>query len=598
MSGIRKSSKSLTNLTIRRAAHLLEKGLINSEQLAGYCYSLAVAGEEIWGLNAYSQIVDKERFLEHARASDDRRRQGNSKSIFDGIPISIKSNIAVKEFPLTAGSRILGFGRDGAHPCGYDADTVQILQNDCGALLVGLTSMDEFGMGSLGNNIPRDIGGTKSSFGLTRNPLPYIQNLNLLDVEELDNDLDDDKLAENLAEMICLPHEQIMDRHTHALWDQQGAEPEKIYSAGGSSCGSAASIAHGSALLSLGTDTGGSVRLPASWCSIVGLKPSYGLLSRHGIVSYASSFDTVGILGKSVDCVNLALDKLVQRDGDQIESRRDSTFSSYPTQKAESTSAKDLDTMKENSSSVLNGIRIGIPSSFSVKECPPEIRQAWSNAAESLANHGAEVLEISENEISPTVVQNALSAYYVLVSAEASSNFSRYDGFRYAVPPKLDDDSQVTDPNLTPLERQYATTRSNGFGKEVSRRILCGTSVLSSDRFHTYYEAAAKLRALLGRQLNEVLDNKVDLLLVPTALTLPCRLDKDHDDEPLDSTAMFANDVMTVGPSLAGLPAVSVPVKVDGESTFMSGLQLIGPRLREDLILYAGGILEERSSTK
>jgi aspartyl-tRNA(Asn)/glutamyl-tRNA(Gln) amidotransferase subunit A len=569
---------SRNRLTVRQAARLLDGGLVTSEQLAGFCHSMAMAGEGIWGLNAYTSLVDREELLDQARQSDGRRGEGKSLSIFDGIPISVKSNMAVKSVPLTAGSRILGMGRSEAHPCGYDADTVKILNQDCGALLVGVTSMDEFGMGSLGNNIPMVDG--KGS--VTKNPLPYLRNLNLVDnsAEGRLGRVDEDELGLGLlADMIRLPHDKILEHHTRAFEDETDGA---IYSAGGSSCGSAASVAHGSALLSLGTDTGGSVRLPSAWCSLVGFKPSYGLLSRHGIVSYASSFDTVGILATSIDCVSLALEKLAQRDNG--EESRDSTFSAYPYRYPPT---KETQPSLGNES--LHGVRIGIPSSFSVRECLPEIREAWSKAAECLEHHGAEIVEISEDGISPDLVQNALSAYYVLVSAEASSNLSRYDGFRYAT---LSSDSESyagdIDPELTPLERQYASARSLGFGKEVSRRVLCGTAVLSSDRFHTHYEAAAKLRAVLGKQLSSVLDDDVDLLLVPTALTLPCRLDKGE----IDSTAMFANDVMTVCPSLAGLPAVSVPVKIEGESTFMAGLQLIGPRLREDDLLHAGRFLE------
>ena len=555
------------HLTIRQAARLINADLITSEQLSSFCYTLACAGEEVWGLNAYSKIVAREELLDQARLSDDRRRHGETLSAFDGIPISVKPNLAVENQVLTAGSLILGLGRKDATLCGYDADTVKILLRDCGALLVGMTNMDEFGMGSLGNN-SRDIDGAPR---FTKNPLPYLRNLNF-DVSSSKSE------DEAIAEIIQMPHDEMMERHADAL-----NETDAIFSAGGSSCGSAASVAHGSALLSIGTDTGGSVRLPSAWCGLVGLKPSYGLLSRHGVVSYASSFDTIGILARSTDCASAALNVLAQR-GDA--SRRDSTFSSY----CSSGPSLGQDSVKAEKSA-LAGIRIGIPCSFSVEECPPEVKEAWSFAAQWLHDNGASIEEISVDDISPGLVQRALAAYYVLVSAEASSNLSRYDGFRYGVVAS-DEDTTSSLSDLTPLERQYSATRTQCFGTEVSRRILCGTSVLSSDRFHTHYEAAAKLRAALARQLYSVLQEKVDLLLIPTALSLPCRIDQGK----VDNTEMFANDVMTVPPSLAGLPSVSIPVRIKGGDSFMGGFQLIGSRLREDIVLEAGRVLETASS--
>jgi aspartyl-tRNA(Asn)/glutamyl-tRNA(Gln) amidotransferase subunit A len=559
----------LHRLTIRQAARILDAGLVTSEQLAAYCHSLAVAGEQVWGLNAFASLVAREELLEQARASDDKRKYGEAASIFEGLPISVKANLAVATEPLTAGSRILGAGQKDTPPCGYDADTVRVLLRDSGALLVGTTNMDEFGMGSLGTNVS-----SNSQNAYTINPVQYLRRLDMRVSSSSSMSGD-----ESVAEIIRTPEALIFEAHSKAF-DAQ----EEVFSAGGSSCGSAASVAHGSSLLSLGTDTGGSVRLPAAWCGVVGLKPSYGLLSRHGVVSYASSFDTVGILAPSVECAAMALDKLAQRGGIS----RDSTSSFYEDSNYVSV---HLDTQSlTEKCSMLQGIKVGIPSSFSVEECPPEIKEAWSRGAERLQKHGASIEIISTDQISTELVQKALAAYYVLVSAEASSNLSRYDGFRYGV--GLDEETAARlgdlDTDLTPLERQYSATRMQGFGTEVARRILCGTSVLSSDKFHTQYEAAAKLRAVLSQQLRSALE-KVDLLLIPTALSQPCSLDRDR----LDSTEMFANDVMTVPASLAGLPSVSIPVSLTGDGTHMAGLQVMGPRLREDLILRAGQILEQ-----
>lgn len=580
-------------MTIRAASRLLDSGLVSSEELSSFCHSLAVAGDDVWGLNAYASLVPRDVVLDMARESDRRRKDGETLSMFDGIPVSFKANMAVKTQPLTAGSFILGFGNHNTPSCGYDADTVEILLRDKGSVLIGMTSMDEFGMGSLGTN-----SACSSGQRYTKNPLPYLQYLQWGDKSSnypaTDNATVDE--SEWLASIIRLPHAAILEKHYEALEElQRGPFAETAFAAGGSSCGSAASVAHGSAILSLGTDTGGSVRLPAAWCGIVGLKPSYGLLSRHGIVSYASSFDTVGVLANSVDCAASTLDALAQRGSFS----RDSTFSSlhdsdgsYDDQwdsVCEIGVAQVAGSLHTNKS--LSGVRVGIPSSFSVQECPNYMSNAWSRAAECLERHGAEIVELSSDTITPGLVQRALSSYYVLVSAEASSNLSRYDGFRYGVA-EVDDPSKFEQDafsDMSPLEQQYAATRRVGFGTEVSRRILCGTSVLSSDRFHTHYEAAARLRAALAKEMTSVLQEKVDLLLIPTALSLPPKI---QEGDMENNTAMFSNDVMTVPASLSGLPALSIPISMNDHSPFLAGMQLIGLRMKETLVLKSAKVLE------
>lgn len=543
-------------LTIRQASQLLDQGVISSVDLASFCHSMAVAGEKIWGLNAFEALVNKDELLDQAKASDDRRRLNEKRSDFDGVPISVKANFAVASLPLTAGSKILGMGQKNTPTVGYDADAVRRLIKDSGSLLIGVTSMDEFGMGSLGNTSVLPDGSSR----WTKNPLPLLHKMSQV------------TSVNDAVSMIRLSSDAILELHEKS---KDLEETEEIYSAGGSSCGSAVSVAHGSSLLSLGTDTGGSVRLPSAWCGLVGLKPSYGLFSRHGVVSYASSFDTVGVLANSVDCAMLAYDILAQRERDVT---RDSTVSRLPSNF--SVGGKEMDEVPS-----LSGVRIGIPAAFSVDEMPPLIRNAWSRAAQSLHQQGATVIELSTDDISPSLVQRALAAYYVLVSAEASSNLSRYDGFRYGVASEKPSGLR----GLTPLKQQYSATRTEGFGTEVARRILCGTSVLSSDRFHSHYEAAAKLRAVLATQLHNVLTKDVDAILIPTALSLPCRLDEGE----VDSTQMFANDIMTIPPSLAGLPVLSVPVAVaHGDGIFQAGMSLVGPRLQEMNLLRIGRILE------
>jgi aspartyl-tRNA(Asn)/glutamyl-tRNA(Gln) amidotransferase subunit A len=551
-------------LTIRQAARLLDGGAISSVELSSFCRTWAEAGEQVWGLNAFESFVAKEEIMDRAKASDDRRRLQESRGVLDGIPISVKANIAVSSLPLTAGSKILGKGQNEKHAVGYDADVVRRLTSESGAVLIGATSMDEFGMGSLGNTSMNADGTPR----WTKNPLPLLHKITPM-LQPNGAYTDEDVVA-----LIRLSKDEIFELHEKA----KDMDAGDFFSAGGSSCGSAASVSHGSALLSLGTDTGGSVRLPSAWCGVVGLKPSYGLLSRHGIVSYASSFDTVGVIANSVECTMEALKVLAQRA--EPTGSLDSTYSILPEEET-----CRLDNQNDDHQQ-LSGIRIGIPSAFSVSEIPPSIREGWARTADVLRQNGATVQQLSTDKISPLLVQGALAAYYVLVSAEASSNLSRYDGFRYGVAaPNVSDAGS----GLTPLEQQYAATRTSGFGPEVARRVLCGTSVLSSDRFHTHYEAAAKLRSVLARQLHNALSEDVDAILIPTALSLPPRLDTGE----IDNTQMFANDIMTIPASLAGLPVVSVPIELPGEETiFKGGMSIVGPRLKETTVIRIGKALE------
>jgi len=537
---------AIPRLTVSRAQRLLAAGALSSEDLVQYCHALVVGGEEHWRLNAFVHVVDRLDLVFKARELDDRRRLGERTGALHGIPVSVKANLAVSDFKLTAGSKILGSEHAGTPTCGYDAQVVNKLRAS-GAIIIGSTNMDEFGMGSLGNNA---VVSKFDGSGATRNPMPMMQqSASYTDAE--------------LVDLIKRPYDSIVDDHVKV------SEFDLIYSSGGSSCGSAASVAHGSSLISLGSDTGGSVRLPASWCGVVGFKPSYGVLSRHGLVSYASSLDTVGILGPSVDCVSIAFDQIRNTEEDNC---RDSTGSIVDFGIQPSTL---------NAQFSLKDISIGIPVAFSVEETPAFVADAWSAAAELLEARGATIVEVSSSQISPELIQKSLAAYYVLASAEASSNLGRYDGLRYGITA-----NEISEnPDMTMLERQYAATRSLGFGKEVVRRVLCGTSVLSTDRFHTFYEAAATLRAAVTQEFNCCFGD-VDVLLTPTSLTLPPLL-----GQPINPTETFANDAMTTPVSLAGLPSISVPTRFSDNGTFRIGMQLIGGRLSEFKLLQVANAL-------
>ncbi|KAI2493690.1 Amidase [Fragilaria crotonensis] len=495
-----------SRLTVSLAQHLIASGRITKQELVTYCHSLAVAGEERWGLNAFTHLNSKEFILEQVDKSE---------GPLAGIPISIKANLAVREMPLTASSRMLATGVS----CGYDADVVRILRS-AGAIVIGTTQMDEFGMGSLGTN----LGEGTSNF--TKNPIP------LMTISERSYD--------QWQQEIKKSHDAILEDHMVATDEMD------IWYAGGSSCGSAASVAHGSSIVSLASDTGGSIRLPAAWCGISGFKPSIGRLSRKGLVSYASSLDTIGCLAPTAECMAIIMH---QMELDKQESVTDSTVSH-----AHQTVTNDR-----------KSLLVGIPSAFSVDGCPKEILDAWADAARYLQQNGATLVEIPSSVISSDMIRASLATYYIIASAEASSNLSRYDGLRYGLSDQRGSTHTTLD-DLSVLESKYATTRSVGFGQEVLRRILSGTSVLSSDRFHTHYEAASTIRAQVSKQMRQALDT-VDVLLTPTCLSFPNSTD-------LDPTGMFANDVFTVPVSLACLPAISIPWSRDVHKPV--GLQIVG----------------------
>ena len=624
-------------LTVRTCRQLLSQGLLSTKELCTFCWNLAVAGEEIWGLNAFAHQVPLDDLLSRAEQADERRSNGQILlSPLDGIPFSIKANLAVEGEPLTAGSRILGATIPTTPAIGYNADVVQSLVN-CGAMFVGVTTMDEFGMGSLGTH--------HADQRPTKNVLPLLHKLwhqnkdnTLFPATSLHPHRNQSSLIDLAKTIKDCPAERLREIHEHVVEEEEANSSivGDAYSAGGSTCGGAVSVAHGSSLISLGSDTGGSIRLPAGWCSLVGLKPSYGRLSRHGLVSYASSLDTVGILGRSSHCVALTLQQLLHHQQNHSSSAlRDSTLflSSSDEGRGDLASCRLLQEQQgagggqspELNHDFLSNVTIGIPEAFSVNECPPLIRDCWMRAAERLESRGAQVHLVKRQQLSPDVLQHSLAAYYVLVTAEASSNLARYDGFRYGVgyedlDHKDDDDEEnkvqtggtaVRADNktgFTLLEHQFAKARTVGFGLEVIRRILCGTAVLSSDRFHCYYESAARLRALLTQQLRSCLIDgnnastqhdqsqqpqaQCDMLLVPTSLSFP----PPKLGRTMEPVEIYANDVMTVPASLAGLPAVSVPLRglvaSSMHSSFLPAMQLIGSRMHENRLLEVASVLE------
>ncbi|WP_118857229.1 Asp-tRNA(Asn)/Glu-tRNA(Gln) amidotransferase subunit GatA [Sphingomonas mesophila] len=326
---------------------------------------------------------------------------------------------------------------------------------------------------------------------------------------------------------------------------------------GGSSGGSAAAVAAGMAPGVTGTDTGGSIRQPAAFTGICGIKPTYGRCSRWGIVAFASSLDQAGPMARTVRDCAILLENMAGFDP------KDATSLDLPVPQWEASLSSDL-----------KGKRVGIPKEYRIDGVPGEINALWDQGIAWLKDAGATIVEISLPH-----TKYALPTYYIIAPAEASSNLARYDGVRYG----------LREMGVKSLDDMYAATRSAGFGTEVKRRIMIGTYVLSAGFYDAYFTKAQKVRALVKRDFARAFE-QCDLILTPTAPSAAFGLGEKMSD-PL---AMYLNDVFAVPASLAGLPAMSVPGGVDGQGLPL-GLHIIGRELDEQSVLDAGLAIEERA---
>ncbi len=373
----------------------------------------------------------------------------------------------------------------------YDATATRKL-NDAGAVIVGKTNMDEFAMGSSNES---------SAFGNVKNP-----------------------------------------------WDLERVP-------GGSSGGSAVAVASGVVRAALGSETGGSVRQPASLCGIVGLKPTYGRISRFGLVAFASSLDNIGIFGASVKDVADVLGVIAGRDAN------DSTSADVAVPNYAETLDNDI-----------KGRKIGVPRALFGEGLDDEVREAVEKSIENYRSLGAEIIDV---EI--PYAKYGIAVYYIIATAEASSNLARFDGVRYGFRAEGSHE----------LREMYRKTREEGFGAEVKRRIMLGTYVLSSGYYDAYYSKAQKVRALVKRDY-EMAFEKCDAILTPTSPTTAFKIGEKSDD-PL---AMYLTDIYTVSANLAGVPGISVPCGLSGEGLPI-GTQLVGNFWSEDVLLNLANVYEK-----
>jgi aspartyl-tRNA(Asn)/glutamyl-tRNA(Gln) amidotransferase subunit A len=436
------------------------------------------------------QVVLAEPARRAADRLDAARQHGFAPGPLCGVPVVLKSNLCLTGVETNCGSRALAGWR-----APYDATVVERLQA-AGAIPVAMAHMDEFAMGSSGEN---------SAYAAARNP-----------------------------------------------WDEERVP-------GGSSSGCAAAVAAGLVPLALGSDTGGSVRQPAALCGIAGFKPSYGRLSRFGLVAFGSSLDQVGPLARSVRDLELALEVLSGAD------ERDATSLREPP-------------VRRARAATLAGLRIGVPAEAFGAGLDARVRALFEAALAELEAGGARRVPLAL-----PLGELAIPCYYVLSTAEAASNLARFDGVRYGT--RVEGDGT--------LDGMFAATRAAGFGPEVKRRILLGTFVLSRGYAEAWYRRAQALRAELAAEFRRAFE-ACDLIATPTSPTPAWRL----GEKQADPLAMYRSDVATVPASLAGLPAVSVPAGFarEGERELPVGLQLVGPAGADAAVLAAARLFEARTS--
>ncbi|MBW1763456.1 MAG: Asp-tRNA(Asn)/Glu-tRNA(Gln) amidotransferase subunit GatA [Deltaproteobacteria bacterium] len=456
-------------------AGLLRKGEINSREITESV--LKRIDEKEKDINSFVTTTP-EMALAQAEMADKIFRKRGEVSPLTGIPIAIKDILCTQGIKTTCGSNILS----NFIPT-YNATAIEKILEQ-GAVIIGKTNMDEFGMGSSTEN---------SIIGPTHNPV----NTELV--------------------------------------------------SGGSSGGSAAAVASGECVLALGTDTGGSIRQPSSFCGTAGMKPTYGRVSRYGLISYASSLDQIGPIARSVEDCAMLLNCICGHD------RLDST--SADVEKPDFLQSLDKD---------LKGVKIGLPKEYFIEGLDPAIKNNVMNAVGKLEEAGADIIEVSLPH-----TKYAVSTYYLIATAEASSNLARYDGVRYG----FRSDEEISDSLM-----MYEDTRSKGFGREVKRRIMLGTYVLSAGYYDAYYLKAQKVRNLIRQDFDNAFKS-VDCMITPSSPCLPFKLGEKMNN-PLQ---MYLVDIYTVSLNLSGLPGMSI--NCGTVNSLPVGMQIIGKPFDEEMIL-------------
>lgn len=468
--------------TITELRQLLERKEIRAVEVAETHLRHLRACEP--ALNSFNTVTE-ELALEQAKLADRLIAEGQPLPPLAGIPVALKDNICLANYPTTCSSKIL---EKFVPP--YQATVTERLLG-AGAVVIGKTNLDEFAMGSSTEN---------SAFGTTRNP-----------------------------------------------WNT-GTVP------GGSSGGSAASVSAGTSVVALGSDTGGSIRQPASFCGVAGFKPTYGLVSRFGLVAFASSLDQIGTFGRTVQDVSTTLSVIAGHD------HRDST--SYN---------NEIPDFAIELKKPVTGLRVGLIKDLTGEGIEVEVNEAIEEAARTLR-----ALNVAVEEVSMPYLKHALPVYYLIATAEASSNLARFDGVRYGYRDKESED----------LLSMYLKTRQHGFGAEVKRRIMLGTYALSTGYYDAYYKKAQQVRRLIKNEFDQKFAD-YDLLISPTSPSVAFEVGAKTND-PL---TMYLSDIATIPANLAGIPGISINCG-KGRAGLPVGLQILGPPLKDATVLQLAHAFE------
>ncbi|MBM6596419.1 Asp-tRNA(Asn)/Glu-tRNA(Gln) amidotransferase subunit GatA [Microvirga pudoricolor] len=488
----------LTHLTLAEARDGLKAKTFSATELTK---AHIQAVEQARALNAYVRETP-DQALAMAKASEERIAKGEARPL-EGIPLGIKDLFCTEGVETTAGSNIL----KGFKPP-YESTVTRNLWND-GAVMLGKLNMDEFAMGSSNET---------SAFKPVVSP-----------------------------------------------WRREGSNVGAGTSGsiegthlvpGGSSGGSAAAVAAHLCLAATATDTGGSIRQPAAFTGTVGIKPTYGRVSRWGTVAFASSLDQAGPIARNVRDAAIMLRSMASPDA------KDTTCVDMPVPDYEAAVGRGV-----------KGLKIGIPKEYRVDGMSPEIETLWEQGTAWLRAAGAEIVEVSLPH-----TKYALPAYYIVAPAEASSNLARYDGVRYGLRENGKD-----------IVELYEKTRAAGFGREVKRRIMIGTYVLSAGYYDAYYVRAQQIRTLIKRDFEEVYASGVDAILTPATPSAAFGIGEKGSGDPVE---MYLNDIFTVTVNMAGLPGLAVPAGLDAQGLPL-GLQLIGRAFDEETLFAAGQVIED-----
>ena len=473
--------KELTEYTLIEIKEKLTRKEITSVEVVSACIKKIKETKEINSI----LYIDEESALRNAEVADENIKNGAEREL-EGIPVVVKDNISTTELKTTCASKFLE-----NYTAPYDATVVKKLK-EAGAIIIGKANMDEFAMGSSGEN---------SAYGRTLNPINH------------------------------------------------------DYVTGGSSSGSAACVAASQCYASLGTDTGGSIRQPAGFCGVVGIKPTYGRVSRFGVVAFGSSLDQVGPITKTVKDNALILDVISGKD------ENDGT----------SVNRADMPFSKSFVSSI-KGMKIGVAKEFFTLSMDKEVKETIDNMIKFYKDNGVEIIDISLPSIDKT-----LAVYYILSSAEAASNLSRFDGIKYT--------SRAKD--YEGLVDLYYKSRTEGFGSEVKRRIMMGNYVLSASYYDAYYRQAQKVQQLLKKEFDDAF-KQVDVIISPVSPTPPFKFGSKAS--PLE---MYLADIFTVPVNVVGVPAISFPTERSKDGMPIA-CQLIADKWQENKLYALAGFYEEK----